>query len=159
MGAGVLTDEKIAQLMTMAKKVTSAQRKPKIKARHEENGYELLGDDDKTTFTIYTRQNTILGDDFSCGIIWHAPSAEDFTLARYNGSSHVHRNQIEGDTIVKKCHIHRATERYAREGRTAEHFATPTAAYHDLKGALAAMAQDCKIDGLAEPQLDLDLRR
>lgn len=159
MGAEVLTDTRIAELLALPKKVTSSTRTPKIKGKHEEMNYELASDDGKSTFRLFTRQNTLVKEDFSAGLIWHAPSGEDVTLTRYNGSNHIHRNHIERDKIVKQCHIHRATERYAGEGRTAEHFAEVAGSYQDLSGALAALAQDCRISGVVENDKQLDLVR
>lgn len=105
MAAESLSDEKIRTLLESPKVVKQEPRKHKQKGKHLEYDY-LLESEDGHFFTLFTRQNTILKDDFTCGLRWDAPSGEGFILARYNGSSHPHRNKIEGDTFVGKFHIH-----------------------------------------------------
>jgi hypothetical protein len=156
MSAAELTDEKIQALRTFPKKVTSGSRKPKIKAGHFEMDFEAASEDG-SRFRVFARQNRRLADDFSCGIRWEAPSGEAVTLARYNGPSHPHPNPLEGTRLVGVCHIHTATERYIRLGRQPETFAVATDRYHDLDGAMAALAEDFAITGLVDnsPQMKL----
>ncbi|MCC7307593.1 MAG: hypothetical protein IT173_08505 [Acidobacteria bacterium] len=147
-----ITDRKIAELLQMRKRVTYPGTRAKNKDGHEQFNYKVISSDDADLeFSLYTRQNLRAGmeDDFSCGVSWLAPNGEVLTLARYNGSSHPHRNQIEGNVLSCESHIHTATERYIRANKKAEGFAVPTDRYRTLKGALHCLASDCSIVGLS----------
>lgn len=101
-------------------------------------------------FELYTRQNLRegMGDDFSCGISWLAPNGDSFTLKRYNGPSHKHKNQLEETVIEYKPHIHVSREKYVRANRKPEGFAEETNRYNSLKGALHCLVVDCDITGI-----------
>ena len=142
-----LTDEAIETLRTTEKDAVKGITK--MKPGHTEVDYEATGRDG-SRFRIFTRQNNSVADDFSCGIRWELPSGENLTLARYNGSSHPHRNAIEGESLPPACHIHKATERYLRHNRRAEGFAEETTRYSDMAGALRALAKDFCVSGLPE---------
>jgi hypothetical protein len=150
MGGDVLSDDQIASLLAMPKKVTQAPRKAKVKAKHEEYDFAVEGADG-TKFTVYARQSLILAANFSCGLKWEAPSGEGVTLVRYNGNSHPHGNRLEGTRFVDKFHIHRATERYLRMGLDSDGFAEETSAYSSLSGAVKALAIDCHVQDLSLP--------
>jgi hypothetical protein len=151
MSSDVLTDERIAALLAMAKNVTAGPKRTKIKEKHEERSFEIEGEDGYR-FGVYTRQSLVLRDCFSCGLFWDSPSGESITLVRYNGMGHIHTNRLDGTRIVNKCHIHRLTERYALAGRTSDGFAEETSRYSDLAGALKALGSDCHITGLQGPE-------
>ena len=76
------------------------------------------------------------------------PSGDTLTLVRYNGSSHAHRNKIEGEAVDFICHIHKATERYIKAGMKAESYAEKTELYSTLEGALHQLMLDCNISGI-----------
>lgn len=58
-----------------------------------------------------------------------------FRLRRHNGLSHEHSNPLENERFFA-FHIHLATERYQLEEYVEDHFAEPTDAYADLRGAI-----------------------
>lgn len=94
-------------------------------------------------------------DDFSCGFLWDAPNGETLMLCRYNGSSHIHRNKIEGKTFGPVFHIHRATKKYISASQNPDGFAYETDKYQTLEKALACLISDCNIEGLeASPKRD-----
>lgn len=107
-----ITDVKIYELLSMAKKVINPRSRSKEKDGHEQYNYKLHSETEDVEFELYTRQNLHEGmeDDFSCGISWLAPNGESFTLKRYNGPSHKHKNQLEGTSLDYKPHIHLSTE-------------------------------------------------
>jgi len=73
---------------------------------------------------------------------------------RYNGPGHKHKNQLEGDILEYKSHIHTASEKYVKANRKAEGFAQETNRYNSLKGALHCLVTDCKISGIrTEPDI------
>lgn len=91
----------------------------------------------------------MIKDSFSCGLLWHAASAQNVMLTRYNGSDHPHTNPIEGEEFAFSCHIHKATERYIEIGRKSEHFASETNRYQNVDDALKCLLQDCNISGMS----------
>ncbi len=133
-----ITDLKIKELIAMAKRVTNPRSRPKEKDGHEQYNYKLQSETEDVEFELYTRQNLrdSMQDDFSCGISWLSSNGESFTLKRYNGPSHKHKNQLEGTLLEYKSHIHLSTEKYVRANRKAEGFAEETNRYNSLKGAL-----------------------
>lgn len=146
-----ITDEKIAELIAMPKKVVTPGTRPKVKGKHEQYNYKVCSsENDEHEFELFTRQNLRedMEDDFSCGISWIAPTGESFTFRRYNGSSHDHPNHLEKVKLGYSCHIHMATEKYIRSNRKIEGFAEVTDRYRSLKGALHCLVIDCNISGL-----------
>ncbi len=146
-----VTDNKISELISMSKRVTNPGSRSKTKEGHEQYNYKLKSEtDEDLEFEFYTRQNLREGmeEDFSCGISWLAPNGESFTLKRYNGPAHTHKNQIEGNLLEYKPHIHLSTEKYVRANRKAEGFAEETNRYNSLKGAVYCLVTDCNISGI-----------
>ena len=146
-----LTDDKIADLLNCAKRITNPNARGKEKEGHEQFNYKVVSSDGSShQFQIYKRQNKREGmeDDFSCGISWDAPNGETLTLKRYNGPNHNHPNHLEKVSLGYICHIHIATEKYIKANRKAEGFAEPTKRYNTLEGALHCLIQDCKITGI-----------
>lgn len=153
-----LTDEMIESLLSCAKTVQSKRPRDTPKGKHIERNLEVLSNDSKYRFTLITRQSTLIPDNYSCGLLWHASSTNRVMLARYNGSDHEHANPIEGEAFSFSCHIHRATERYIAAGRKFEHYATPTKRYNSLEGAMVCLMQDNNISW-PNPNVDLDDRQ
>ncbi len=151
MGYESLTDEKIISLLTLPKKITNPNITPKEKGAHWELNYNVIGKQNPSDqFRLYSRQNTIEHDDFSCGLTWVMPSGEEVHLVRYNGKSHTHPNRLEHQTIPFQYHIHRATEKYIRAGKKPEGYAEATERYQDLQGAFRCLLTDCCIKGFTK---------
>jgi hypothetical protein len=146
-----ITDEKIAELISIPKRVVNPGTRSKSKDGHEQYNYKLKSiSDDDMEFELYARQNLREGmiDDFSCGISWIAPNGESFTLLRYNGPNHNHPNQLENEKLGYVCHAHKASEKYIKANRKAEGYAALSTRYNSLKGALHCLVVDCKISGI-----------
>ena len=143
-----LTDEKIAQLLAMPKRVTNPKAREIADANHLKRDFMVQSDDGAEDFVLFTRQNKTVRDDFSCGVRWIAPGGEDLILVRYNGPSHPHPNSIEKDRLDFVSHIHRATERYIRANLKAEAFAEMTNRYSTMAGALHELVRDLHISGI-----------
>jgi hypothetical protein len=109
------------------------------------------------TFIAYMRQNKILDDDFSCGIVWKSPDGEQITIARYNGSSHNHTNKSDGETFVQQCHIHQATVMAVQRGWSVENYAVLAESYTCLDEAKLLLASDYVISGLVPDTNQLPL--
>jgi hypothetical protein len=145
----ILSDDLIHQLLVAPKVVTTPNARSKVQKSSERINYQVDAVDGPQSFEMYTRQNLIDDQAFSCGLIYHPAGGEKVTLVRYNGSNHVHANPLEGGgLIVHKCHIHRATQRYMELGDKADKFAETTDRYDDLSGAIRCMLNDCNISGL-----------
>ena len=130
----IVTDAQIAHLRALPKRLTNPRARKRQSERFISRDLDAESIDGSEAFSIYTRQNLADPDDFSTGIRWRHRRTE-VTLARYNGTSHEHRNFLERDTIAFECHIHQATERYQQLDRKAEGYAVATAAYTNLDGA------------------------
>ncbi|MFW9085598.1 DUF6978 family protein [Pseudomonas sp. P2758] len=144
----VLSDALISTLLKTPKTVTNPTAKGSVRKKSERFTYQVESDDGSKSFELYTRQNTLDPEAYSCGLVFLAGNGEKVPLARYNGSNHTHRNPLEGDElIVNKCHIHKATERYMEAGDKAEKYAETTDRYATLSGALECMLLDCNISG------------
>jgi hypothetical protein len=141
------SQKKIDELLSLAKRVKNPGARIVPKGQHQQINYQLVGADDEL-FNLYCRQNVNDPDDFSCGLSWDTPSGEVLTLVRYNGSSHPHTNQIEGQKLDFVCHIHRATKPYIDAGKKPEGYAEATTIYQTLNGALHCLVTDCNISGI-----------
>lgn len=148
----VLSDDLIAHLLSMPKVVITPRVKPKVQKRSEQANYRVESIDGAKSFELYTRQNQLDPDHFSCGLVFYPASGEKVTLTRYNGSNHVHFNRLEGgERIVNRCHIHKATCRYMEAGDKCEKYAETTERYSTMHEALACLLGDCNISGFELP--------
>lgn len=153
----VFSEELIYELLSMPKVVMNPNAKPKVQKKSERVTYQVESVDGEKSFEMYTRQNQLDPDAYSCGLVYHPKRGEKVTLVRYNGSNHVHLNPLEdGELIVNRCHIHRATQRYMETGEKAEKFAETTDRYDHLSGAMLCMLGDCNISGLELPPNEPD---
>ena len=150
MGVESLNDAKISELLVCQKRVTNPTSREKTKGKHIETNYNLVDvATGELSFCLYLRQNTIIADDFSCGLRWNMPSGEVVTLARYNGSSHMHKNHLENEELDFEHHVHKATQKYILAGKKPEGYAEKSSKYSTLKGALHCLITDCSITGIA----------
>lgn len=96
-------------------------------------------------FRIILRQNWLNPLDFSVILTVRAVgSAQLFRLRRYDGRSHEHTNQIEGDSF-RGFHIHTATARYQEGNRPMDGFAQPTDRYASVNEALRCLIDDANL--------------
>lgn len=148
MNVRIYTEADIARLRSMPKRVSNPgaqwSEKPRARPAYRQRNYQAVGQQDGTArFSVYQRQNLTDDNDFSCGIAYLPPGGAALTLARYNGSSHVHGE------IAYRPHIHRATENAIAAGRKPESEAEATDRYLTLEGALACPVGDFALSGVA----------
>lgn len=144
-----LTDEQIARLIAMPKRVTNPKARRVPDAKHLKCDFKAVGTSGGDEFTIFLRQHSEMLDDFTAGIKWHASTGEVVILMRCNGASHRHSNPIEGTQFDPgNYHVHKATERYIEKGYDPEHFAEVTTGYTTIEGALHQLCIECNISGL-----------
>lgn len=139
-----ITDDQISRLLSMPKTITNPGARWKELERAKLKDYSVLSDDETYKFSIFVRQSTRLASSFSAGLVWHS-GEDNLVLMRCNGSSHVHGNKLERETIRMLPHIHIATARYICIGKRSEGFAEATSAYNSVDGALAVLLQRCNI--------------
>ena len=118
------------------------------KRGHKERELDVAAQDG-TQYRLILRQSDFNTLDFSIILVVNPSGSNQlFRLRRYNGKSHEHTNQIEGDTFYD-FHIHHATERYQESGSREDAFAEVTDRYADFPAALRCMLEDC---GFETPQ-------
>lgn len=157
MASETLTEEQIAELVAMPKRVENPNAKTRVEGRHSRRDFRVFSIDDSYEFALFTRQSLLLPEGFSAGLRWLAKSGESVMLMRCNGSDHPHTNNLERDRIEYACHIHQATERYLAVGKKSEGYAQPTKEYRTLDGALHHIVRLCNITGLKTEQDEPDL--
>jgi hypothetical protein len=148
MGIETLTDEAIAKLLALPKRVENPAARERTEGQHRRRDYQVVSLDGDQRFTLFTRQSTRILDGFSAGLRWHAKSGEDVMLIRCNGSDHPHPNVLERERIESRCHVHILTERYIQANRKGEGFAEATSIYRTLEGALHTLVTRANIRGL-----------
>jgi len=143
----IVSNELLVQLRNCPKRVISWVCQDREKPSHIESTCEAVSDagDD---FLIYMRQSKILNDDFSCGIKWKTSDGEWVVLARYNGSSHVHTNRIDGEVFVQQCHVHQITVEAVERGWSHENYAVASDAYATLNEAKCLLASEFNVQEL-----------
>lgn len=132
------TDNEIAALVKEAKPLPPDWRKRvvlKPKRGHRERELDVKGENG-SDFRVILRQAALNPFDFSVILCLLVPKTNQvFRLLRCNGKSHEHTNKIERETFYE-FHIHRATERYQKEGYPEDGYAEVTDRYSDFEGAL-----------------------
>jgi hypothetical protein len=155
--AARFTDAEIAGLLTEPKRLPADFRtrlRLLSKRGHKERDLELEGAAGNT-FRLKLRQSDYNVLDFSVILAVFVPGSNElFRLKRYNGKSHEHTNQIEGDSFYA-FHVHTATQRYQERGEDEDAYALPSTEYADLDAALRSMLNDCGFEVGEEPQLRL----
>ena len=140
MRPSIVSDAAIADLLAERKTLPSdwMERLASFRRREgrNESGIDLVGERG-TQFRVIVRQSRLKADDFSIVLIAVLPEIGYFHLLRYDGGSHSHRNRIERTRIIRKPHIHMATERYQTDPRRlpSDGYAEETDRYVDLRGA------------------------
>lgn len=160
MGDVSLSDDRIAELIAMPKRVQNPNARDIPDARHLRRDYKAAGSIVDEEFTVFVRQHREMLEDFSVGLIWHPKAGDAVILMRCNGAGHRHTNHIEGSEFsAGNYHVHLATERYIDSGRNPEHYAEVTTSYATVEGALHHLRVECNIEGLATTPESMDMFR
>lgn len=145
------SDAEIARMIQAPKQLPNNYRarvQLRDKRGHKERELDVTGEGG-TRYRLILRQSKFNTMDFSIILAVNPDDSNQlFRLRRYNGKSHEHTNQIEGDTFYD-FHIHHATERYQESGAREDAFAEATDRYADFRAALRCMLEDC---GFETPQ-------
>ena len=149
MADGVLSDPEIAELISVAKRLPNNWQSNTISRDGQiQVQFDIYGVDG-TLFRIIIRQSIRNLNDFSVILAISPTGMRQINLLRYDGSSHPHRNKIEGNRIDLMPHIHIATERYQRLRRAdAEEYAEETDRYNDINRAWECFRADTNLQPL-----------
>jgi len=157
--AAFYTDSEIAGLIAEAKPLppdwrTHVTLRPK--RGHRERELPILGEGG-SHFRVILRQGVLNPLDFSVILALLVPKTNQaFRLLRCNGKSHEHTNRLESATFYD-FHIHRATERYQREGFREDSYAEITDEFSNLEGVLETLIAEGGFVRPSTRQMDLDL--
>lgn len=137
---GIISDARIAAMIAEPKALPENWRQELANLKDRVGRYESEVDftgGNGTPFRIIVSRRHRAASDFTVILMLNSPTHPGFRFLRYDGSGHDHRNTIEGNRIVRKPHIHRATERYQRTtfNRRPDGYAEETQRYQDLAGA------------------------
>jgi hypothetical protein len=149
-----LSDAEIAELIQESKPLPDNYRERmtvKPKRGHKERELDVTGARGNP-FRLILRQGISNPLDFSV-ILAYCPPASNlcFRLRRYNGKSHEHTNQLEGNSFYA-FHIHTATERYQASGFREDAYAEPSERFADFAEGCRCMLKDCGFQAPAQPQ-------
>jgi hypothetical protein len=151
------SDTEIAQMIQERKPLPKNYRarvQLRDKRGHKERELDIDGAGG-THYRLILRQSDFNTLDFSIILAVNpVDSNQLFRLRRYNGKSHEHTNQIEGNSFYD-FHIHHATERYQESGAREDAFAEVTDRYADFHTALLCMLEDCCFETPQDAQLSL----
>lgn len=154
-----LSDSEISELINESKSIPLNfeffLKNWKGKKGHLEFDHKISRNDG-SYFLVKLRQSKENKLDFSVIFAYSAKgTSKIFRLMRYTGKSHVHKNALEKENKFYDYHIHKATEKYQKEGRKEESYAEVTTRYSDINGALRCLIEDCNITLKEDPQLGL----
>lgn len=149
-----ISNAQIEALKAMPKQLAKPFRQKWVKSlKFNQLSIGLCDAEQQYNFNLYLRQSTLDIDNFSCGISLLEANEDDVTLARYNGSSHVHVNKCDGQRFEFQCHIHQASEESLKQSKKIENHATATDRYKNLQGAVQCVLKDFNIIGIDIAQL------
>jgi len=156
----IIAEDEIESLFSETKPLPAnweARLKPRLKSG-ECNGKRTLdvtGYDD-SKFRIHVRKNELILLDFSLILMFIDTDDQGYTLTRFNGkhpSGHTNKwernRQLPNSFFRNVFHIHKATERYQRDGLAIDGYAEPTTKYASFETALRAFVSGngFEIDG------------
>ena len=114
-----------------------------MRPAYRQRNFQAVGQrDEAARLLIYQRQNLADKNDCSCGITYLSHGGPPLTLARYNGSGHVH------GAIAYRPYIHCATEDVIAAGGNPERKAEETDRYETLEDAFACLIDNFRLDGI-----------
>ena len=143
----ILSDKEIEDLVLEPKGIPeglSPLRKLTQHGMHERKDFQVESKNNSgNEFTIMVRRSMLNPLDFSVILGYKVPGTNMiFRLRRYNGSNHDHTNPLER-TALTGFHVHKATERYQRQGAREDTFAEITSGHSSLDTAIRALLREC----------------
>lgn len=156
----VLTEATIDNLIAASKPLPSnwqSRLRPRTKSQYQYRQRDLnVQDIQANQFRVILRQNIQNPLDFSIIVMFDDTDGSEYRLVRYNGmhpSRHTNNWEkhqgIVSSSFGPDFHIHKATERYQRDGYAIDGYAEPTTSYTDFDSALLEFLRNC---GFQQPQ-------
>lgn len=150
----ILTEQEIEDLVREGKPLPSnwqTRLRPLQKRHYQYEERELpVQSGSGRQFRVIARRNRQNQLDFSIILLLEDDDGTEYRLIRYNGKhASRHTNRWEKDRghtgwrIGQGFHIHRATERYQRDGYIIDGYAEATNGYTDFGSALDAFLDRC----------------
>ena len=141
----VLSDQRIAQLIAMEKKIV--KRPPKLFVERQGSrhmNFTLSDEGEKLDFSVFVRQNMRLTSNFSIGLM-----QGEYTLLRCNGFHGTTRSGYYSAEHHAYPHMHILSEADIRGGRTREPSTHEdmSGAYHSFESAIIYFCRKCAIIG------------
>ena len=137
-----MDDKTIADLISCPKVITEPPRKNMLlQNRHFRNEMKLRSQDGNEVFTLFLRQNEVLPEDFSIGLIFHGPKGT-VPLLRCNGPHGEFTDNYLAGTTHFGYHIHRTSETGVKPELTDR--------YGTFQDAVAYMVKTCSVQGAEE---------
>lgn len=160
--ARVLTDNEIAELIDDPKPLPQnwqarLQLRPKRGLQYEERQLDVTSTIGRN-YRFVARRNRQNPLDFSIMLIYEDGDGSEYRLIRYNGKTSRHTNNWEkhrgqpDHTFEPGFHIHRATERYQRDGYKIDGYAELTDSYTEYNSAFDAFFDGCNFRRPESPQ-------
>ncbi|MXZ90736.1 MAG: hypothetical protein F4W95_05325 [Chloroflexi bacterium] len=146
----IISEARIAAMIAERKEMSEDWRQElanlKNRVGRHETEVDLTGTGG-TPFRILISLRHSSPENFTVILMLNSPTHPNFPLLRYDGGSHDHRNRLEGNRIIRRPHIHRATERYqiATYQRRPDGYAEETKRYQDLAGAWDCFRSDANL--------------
>jgi hypothetical protein len=140
------TDNEISQLIGCPKTITEPPRREmKEENRHRRNDL-VVASADGAEFDVFIRQSLDFAEDFSLGLVYHAPDGKRITLVRFNGQ-HEQSPELFGSQPHFSYHIHKATADNLSSGRLEKHPGEVTERYASFDEAISEFMTTTNIHG------------
>lgn len=159
----VLTDQEIEDLIQEPKPLpsnwqTRLRPRPKTRYQYDERQLEIASEAGRQ-FRVIARRNRQNQLDFSIILLFDDADGSEYRLIRYNGKHPSrHTNRWEKDRSLANAqfepdfHIHRATERYQRDGYEIDGYAEVVSSYGDFGSAMDRFLDGCGFQRDDSPQ-------
>ncbi|MBR1759918.1 MAG: hypothetical protein IJ741_01895 [Schwartzia sp.] len=138
-----ISAERLEELITAKKQITAPPKKGMtIERQCKRNQFDAYAPELDESFHVFMRQNCILPDDFSVGLMWNRKDGEPIILFRCNGPHGGNENVPH-----KFCtHIHRLNLEKAVEDIFKENDTTETKEYSTFEDAIFFFLTHCGFD-------------
>jgi hypothetical protein len=97
--------------------------------------------DSALAFDVFIRQSLEFSEDFSIGLMYHAPDGKRMTIVRFNGQHDQSNDPFDAEKTHFQYHIHTATADNLNSGRYDKHPAETSDDYASFEEALGAFLE------------------
>ena len=104
---GIISETRIAAMIAEPKALPENWREELANLKNRVGRHEsevVLAGEDGTPFRIIVSLRHSSPENFTVILMLNSPTHPNFPLLRYDGSSHDHKNRLEGNSIARKPH-------------------------------------------------------